>query len=147
MAKRALISADNHVFEPVTLWQDRLPEQYRDRGPRLVTAGGCTYLLPTVVHCTSPAHPLANREFLFPFVSVVDIPREEIARLPECLGQTLVVTALTGDASLTSRLLGSSLIGRLNLGPIQTNTIVWDQPHEGNLFEHLYARRAFQRAV
>jgi len=39
MAKRALISADNHVFEPVTLWQERLPEQYRDRGPRLVTAG------------------------------------------------------------------------------------------------------------
>ena len=38
-------------------------------------------------------------------------------------------------------------IGRLNLGPIKTNQIVWDQPHEGNLFEHLYARRAFQRAV
>ena len=37
-------------------------------------------------------------------------------------------------------------IGRLNLGPIKTNQIVWDQPHEGNLFEHLYARRAFQRA-
>ena len=26
MAKRALISADNHVFEPVTLWQERLPD-------------------------------------------------------------------------------------------------------------------------
>jgi hypothetical protein len=25
--------------------------------------------------------------------------------------------------------------------------IAWDQPHEGNLFEHLYARRAFQRAA
>ena len=25
MAKRPLISADNHVFEPVTLWQERLP--------------------------------------------------------------------------------------------------------------------------
>ena len=24
--------------------------------------------------------------------------------------------------------------------------IQWDQPHEGNLFDHLYARRAFQRA-
>jgi hypothetical protein len=23
----------------------------------------------------------------------------------------------------------------------------WDQPHEGNLFEHLYARRAFQKAL
>jgi predicted TIM-barrel fold metal-dependent hydrolase len=39
MAKRALISADNHVFEPVTLWQERLPEQYRSRGPRLEVSG------------------------------------------------------------------------------------------------------------
>jgi uncharacterized protein (DUF952 family) len=22
--------------------------------------------------------------------------------------------------------------------------ISWDQPHEGNLFDHLYSRRAFQ---
>src|SRR5829696_3962892 len=33
--KRALISADNHVFEPVTLWQERLAEPYRERGPRV----------------------------------------------------------------------------------------------------------------
>ncbi|HEX5097451.1 MAG TPA: amidohydrolase, partial [Acidimicrobiia bacterium] len=39
MTKRALISADNHVFEPVTLWQERLPHQYRDRGPRLEEDG------------------------------------------------------------------------------------------------------------
>jgi hypothetical protein len=43
-------------------------------------------------------------------------------------------------------LIESDLIGRLNLGPLQTNRIAWDQPHEGNLFDHLYARRAFQRA-
>ena len=33
--KRGLISADNHVFEPVTLWQERLPAALRDRGPRV----------------------------------------------------------------------------------------------------------------
>ena len=33
-----LISADNHVFEPVTLWQDNLPPAMRDRGPRLEQA-------------------------------------------------------------------------------------------------------------
>jgi hypothetical protein len=27
------------------------------------------------------------------------------------------------------------------------NQIQWDQPHEGNLFDHLYARRAFQRTL
>ena len=40
MSKRALISADNHVFEPVTLWQERLPKAYRDRGPRLEEDSG-----------------------------------------------------------------------------------------------------------
>ncbi len=39
MAKRALISADNHVFEPPTLWQERLPRRYRHRGPRLEQQG------------------------------------------------------------------------------------------------------------
>jgi hypothetical protein len=61
------------------------------------------------------------------------------------MGKTLVVTALTGDRALVRRLLGSPLVDRLNIGAIQTNTISWDQPHEGNLFEHLYARRSFQQ--
>ncbi len=117
------------------------------RGPRLVERDGSTYLLPTVIHCASSSHPLANREFLFPFAAVVDVTAEEMARLPEAIGQTLVVTAITSNQTLIERLLGSDLIGRLNLGAIQTNTIAWDQPHEGNLFEHLYGRRAFQRAM
>jgi hypothetical protein len=58
------------------------------------------------------------------------------------MGKTLVVTALTRDRRLIDRLLASPLVDRLNVGAIQTNTISWDQPHEGNLFEHLYARRA-----
>ena len=37
---RALISADNHVFEPVTLWQERLPQGFRERGPRVETRDG-----------------------------------------------------------------------------------------------------------
>ena len=39
MTQRALISADNHVFEPVTLWQERLPVGFRERGPRLEQSG------------------------------------------------------------------------------------------------------------
>ena len=91
----------------------------------------------------SPEHPLANREFLFPFASVVPVSEAEI---PRALGPSLVVTAITQDRKLIGRLLASPLVGRLNLGAIPTNHIQWDQPHEGNLFDHLYARRAFQRA-
>jgi acyl-CoA reductase-like NAD-dependent aldehyde dehydrogenase len=116
------------------------------KGSRLVEAHGATYLLPTVVRCDTASHTLANREFLFPFVSVVQMTPEETAAAPGPFGPTLVVTALTEDQAVIDRLLRSDLVGRLNLGPIQTNRIVWDQPHEGNLFDHLYARRAFQRA-
>jgi acyl-CoA reductase-like NAD-dependent aldehyde dehydrogenase len=113
------------------------------RGQRLVEWQGGTYLLPTIVHCRSHAHPLANREFLFPFASVVEVKPEEI---PDKLGPSLVVTAITNDQKLISRLVASPQVDRLNIGPIPTMRISWDQPHEGNLFEHLYARRAFQRA-
>jgi acyl-CoA reductase-like NAD-dependent aldehyde dehydrogenase len=111
--------------------------------PRLAEANGCTYLLPTVIHCASPAHALANREFLFPFASVVEVPQREML---EAIGPTLVVTAITEDDRLKARLLASPHVGRLNFGPIATNHISWNQPHEGNLFDHLYGRRAFQRA-
>ncbi|HEX8558677.1 MAG TPA: aldehyde dehydrogenase family protein [Pyrinomonadaceae bacterium] len=115
------------------------------RGPeRIARRDGCAYLLPTVVHCESPGHPLANREFLFPFASVVEVGQEEI---PTALGPTLVVTAITEDEALVRRLARSPLVGRLNVGPEPTNLVRWDQPHEGNLFEHLYARRAFHRAA
>ena len=113
-------------------------------GSRLAEFDGCSYLLPTIVHVDSAGHTLANKEFLFPFASVVEVNQREI---PEILGPTLVLTAITGDANFQRRLLGATNIGRLNFGPIQTNRIVWDQPHEGNLFDHLYARRAFQAAL
>jgi len=69
-----------------------------------------------------------------------------MAAMPACLGPTLTLTALTHDQSLIDRLLVSEQVSRLHVGPIPTNEIAWDQPHEGNLFEHLYVRRSLQRA-
>jgi hypothetical protein len=60
------------------------------------------------------------------------------------MGPTLVVSALTGDPALVADLLAARTVDRLNLAPVPTCQVVWDQPHEGNLFEHLYRRRAFQ---
>lgn len=111
---------------------------------RLVDYDGCSYLLPTVALCEDAAHPMANKEFMFPFVSVVKTTQEQI---PEVLGPSLVVTAITSDFNLIRRLVNSPNVDRLNIGAVPTNHISWDQPHEGNLFEHLYARRAFKQAV
>ncbi len=60
------------------------------------------------------------------------------------MGPSLVVTAITRDQTFREQLMDSSLIDRLNLGPIPTTQISWDQPHEGNLFEFLYHRRALE---
>lgn len=111
-------------------------------GPRKVTFDGGTFLRPTIVLCDSFAHPLANREFLFPFASVVEIPQSEMLKQ---IGPSLVVTALTKDSAFQQQLLASPLIQRLNLGAIPTMAISWDQPHEGNMFEFLYKRRAIDR--
>ncbi len=111
-------------------------------GDRVVELDGCTFLRPTVIWCDEPEHPLANTEFPFPFVSVVEVPA---AKLVESIGGTLVATVITEDAKLIQDLLATPLIDRLNLGAIPTNQISWDSPHEGNLFEHLYRQRAFQQ--
>ena len=81
---------------------------------RLVEFEGGTYLLPTVIYCEDLEHPLANQEYLFPFVSVLDVPAAELI---DTLGPSLVVTALTDDPRLERDLLGRHEIGRLNLGP------------------------------
>ncbi len=116
--------------------------RYRN-GPRLREFEGGTYLCPTIIRCDSFSHPLANREFLCPYASVVQTPRKEMLSK---IGPSLVVTALAQSEEFIQDLLDSPLIERLNLGPISTMRISWDQPHEGNMFEFLYKRRAIERA-
>ena len=108
---------------------------------RVVTVDGLTYLVPTVVWCEDPQHPLTRAELLFPFVSVVEVPRGELLHR---LGPSLVVSSVTEDPGFTRDLLDCPAIERLNVGAIPTSKVSWDQPHEGNLFSHLYRRRAFQ---
>src|SRR5205814_3999561 len=94
------------------------------RGPRQVMFEGGTYLRPTIVLCDSFAHPLANREFLFPYASVVQTSQAQILKQ---IGPSLVVTAITKDRTFHEALLDCPLIERLNLGPISTMSISWEQ--------------------
>jgi acyl-CoA reductase-like NAD-dependent aldehyde dehydrogenase len=112
--------------------------------PRKVEAFGQTYLCPTLISCTDKDHPLANTEFMFPYSSIVEIPQSEML---QNIGQTLVVSAFTEDPHFIEQLLLSPDIERLNLGTYPTNRVQWEQPHEGNLFEFLYHRRAIQGNV
>ena len=95
------------------------------------------------MRCASIDHPLARTEFMFPFTSVVEVPAEGLVA---ALGPSLAVTVITRDAELVRQILDSGNVDRLNVGPVPTSHVEWDQPHEGNLFEFLYRRRAIQRA-
>lgn len=117
--------------------------RHRD-APRVVKDGRADYLLPTVVHCASPDAAIAKKEYMFPFVTVVECPE---AQMIEAIGATLVCTAITCKPELRRSLLDATHIDRLNLGPVPTTQLNWLQPHEGNIVEFLFRARAFQSAA
>src|SRR5690242_4929012 len=98
-------------------------------GSRLQEKTRCGYLRPVVIHCDSPERKLANTEFMFPFVSVVKCPQNEML---DRIGGTLVGSAITYDEKFQRELVGATHIDRLNLGPVPTIQLDWLQPHEGN---------------
>jgi acyl-CoA reductase-like NAD-dependent aldehyde dehydrogenase len=112
-------------------------------GGRLAEAGGCTFLLPTLIWVRDPGHPLAHTELPFPFCAVVEAPRAELLA---GIGPTLVATALTADGELRRELLACRAIDHLHLGAVPTWQVSYAQPHEGNLFDFLYRRRALREA-
>jgi acyl-CoA reductase-like NAD-dependent aldehyde dehydrogenase len=116
--------------------------RYRE-GSRLVKQGRADYLLPTVIHSESPEAAIAQKEYMFPFVSVVQC---EQSRMLEKIGPTLVCSAITSNESFRARLVDAVNIDRLNLGPVPTTQLNWLQPHEGNIVEFLFRARAFQTA-
>ena len=116
--------------------------KYRDT-PRVVKNGRAEYLLPTVVHCESPDAAIASKEYMFPFVTVVECPE---SKLLDAMGPTLVCTAITQKPELRRAFLDATHIDRLNLGPVPTIRLNWLQPHEGNIVDFLYRPRALQSA-
>ena len=135
-------SIDNAIEEGLkTPGASDVTASYR-HGPRKAQLDGGTYLRPTIVWCDSMSHPLANREFLCPYASVVQIPQDQMLKQ---IGPSLAVTAITKDPRWIRQLIECPLIDRLNLGPISTMKVSWDQPHEGNMFEFLYRRRSLER--
>ena len=117
--------------------------KYRS-GARVVKEDRAEYLLPTVVHCDSPDTAIAKKEYMFPFVTVVDCPE---AQMLDKIGPTLVCSAITAKPELQRALVDAVHIDRLNLGPVPTVQLNWLQPHEGNIVEFLFRARAFQSAA
>ncbi len=112
-------------------------------GEKKIAREHCTYLRPIVVHADSPDRQVASKEYMFPFVSVVECPEAEMMRR---IGPTLVGTVITRNEALIDAASRNVHIDRLNIGPVATNRINWLQPHEGNIIEFLFRSRAYQIA-
>ena len=110
---------------------------------RLISRERCDYLLPTVMFSASPDAAMTKKEYMFPFVTVVECPQSEMLSK---IGPTLVATGLTSDPAFRRALLDAGEIDRLNLGPVPTTRLNWYQPHEGNIVDFLYRARALQTA-
>ena len=110
-------------------------------GPRLVKKERCDYLRPTVILCDSPEPAIAKKEYMFPFVTVVQCPQEKML---DSIGPTLVCSAITEDKKFQRALIDATHIDRLNIGPLPTIQLNWLQPHEGNIVDFLFRARAFQ---
>src|SRR5262249_6757693 len=93
-------------------------------GPRLVKKERCDYLRPTVVLCDSPEAAIAKKEYMFPFVTVVQCPQEKML---EAIGPTLVCSVISDDKKWQRQLIDAIHIDRLNLGPIPTIQLNWLQ--------------------
>jgi hypothetical protein len=96
-----------------------------------------------ILHCKSPETPIAKKEYMFPFSTVVECPQDKML---SSIGPTLVCTAITDDQKFRESLIAATHIDRLNLGPIPTTKLNWLQPHEGNIVEYLFRARALQVA-
>ena len=131
---------DQHLEEAGT---EDVTAKYRGDEPRAVKRERCDYLRPTVIHCDSPDRWLANKEYMFPFTSVVRCPQEKMIG---SIGETLVGTGITNDETFRAGLLDAVHIDRLNLGPVPTIKLNWLQPHEGNIIDFLFRARAYQEA-
>ena len=95
------------------------------------------------MHCASPEAAAARKEYMFPFVAVVECPETTML---DAIGPTLVCSAITCKPEFRRSLIDAVHIDRLNLGPVPTTQLNWLQPHEGNLIDFLFRARAFQTA-
>lgn len=121
--------------------EDGVTDMTAKFGQRLVEKERCAYLRPWVIHCDSPERKIANTEYMFPYVTVVECPQDQMI---EKIGQTLVASAITKNKTWERQLIDATNIDRLNIGPIPTIKLDWLQPHEGNIVDFLFRARAFQ---
>ena len=121
--------------------------------------GSRKFFDPTYTSCTSFLAHIGRTRFGFNTEPVADLihwanivdgaqyesPESAVEMAAPAMKLTLIIES-TQDPAFINDLLECGDIDRLNIGPISTMKISWDQPHEGNMFEFLYKRRSIDCA-
>ena len=122
-------------------------EDVTEQHPRHAAGSCATAAAPG---CCRPSSPATRRSTRWPtrnscsrIASVVECPQDEMLKR---IGPTLAAMALTDDEAFTPATAGQPAHRTAERRPDPDNRLTWDQPHEGNLFTHLYRQRAFQHA-
>jgi acyl-CoA reductase-like NAD-dependent aldehyde dehydrogenase len=137
------MATGTHAMVQQDLEEPGVTDMTAEFGEKLIEREHCAYLRPMVLHADSPDRGVAMKEYMFPFVSVVECPQDQMLRR---IGPTLVGTVLTRDEAFIRDAGACVDIDRVNIGPIPTNRLNWLQPHEGNIIDFLFRSRAYQVA-
>lgn len=137
------MATGTHAMVQQDLEESGVEDMTAEYGEKLIEREHCAYLRPIVVHADSPDRQVASKEYMFPFVSVVECPQAEMLKR---IGPTLVGTVITKDGAFIRDAGQCIEIDRLNVGPVPTNRLNWLQPHEGNIIDFLFRSRAYQVA-
>ena len=123
------------------LQEDGVTDLTAKYGSRLVEKERCAYLRPTVMHSANADTAMSKKEYMFPFVTVVECPEDKML---EKIGPTLVCSLVSENKALQRAAADATHIDRLNIGPLPTIKLNWLQPHEGSIVDFLFRARAFQ---
>ncbi len=130
---------DSYINELLkTPGAEDLTQNYRKE--RFIEEKGIHYLLPTIIYCESPLHPIFGNEFGFACMSITEVKNKE--ELINAGKNSLAICILTDNENLEKKLIQEPTIHKVyNKKP--TYEINPFEPHEGSLIDFLYEKKAW----
>lgn len=107
----------------------------------LVRSFNTQFLLPTVVLCDSYRHPLFGKEYPFQFLTVAEVPDEELVTAAR---NSLAVTVVSQDRALVENVVLEPSIKKVYTGSKYTCDFDPAEPHEGYIAELLFEFKAYR---
>ncbi len=143
--KNIAIAINEQIEEGLQREDIDITLKYRE-SPRLVQSFDTTFLMPSIVLCKNrnrSSSPLFGKEYPFPFVTLTE--EKEVDKIVSLAENALTVTLLSDNRALIDKLLFCPGISKLYHGFVATNSIDFENPHEGFLSDFLFKAKALKK--